>query len=272
MFLNLPAGRTLRRTAIAAAAFLLLLASTQFASAVEGIGSNGVQQISALISPKAPRHSTQPSQKPLFPFSLEHIAQQPPDPKSPKSSSADDPSTRLSLVSSSWDGMASDFSTEPPDPHGAAGPVGIIQVINTRIAYFDKFGVQIWGPVPLDGMFASVGNSNFSFDPRALYDPGSGRFYVVVIEQDTSNEESYLNIAVSKTSDPRSSSAADWFLYRFRNTSQSGTTRFWGDYPGFGFDSQAIYTTVNHYSFANVGANGFLERRVLLALGDHHYR
>src|SRR2546423_9165576 len=33
----------------------------------------------------------------------------------------------LSLVSASWPGLSSDFLYEPPDPHGAAGPNGIIQ-------------------------------------------------------------------------------------------------------------------------------------------------
>jgi hypothetical protein len=160
----------------------------------------------------------------------------------------------LTTITASWQGLISDSTVEPPDPHGAAGPSGIIQVINTRIAYWNKSGNLIWGPVALDGMFSSVGNNSFSFDPRALYDPASGHFYVLLLEQDTANTNSYLNIAVSKTSDPRSSSSNDWFLYRFRNTAvDSNGNRFWGDYPGLGFDDKAIYTTVNLYDFSDVG-------------------
>ena len=33
-------------------------------------------------------------------------------------------------ITASWEGMSSDFTLEPPDPHGAAGPNGILQVIN----------------------------------------------------------------------------------------------------------------------------------------------
>src|ERR1051326_4186297 len=38
-----------------------------------------------------------------------------------------------STVVKSWEGMRSDFTLEPPDPHGAAGPNGVIQAVNLRI-------------------------------------------------------------------------------------------------------------------------------------------
>src|SRR6266567_1588048 len=44
----------------------------------------------------------------------------------------------LSSVLNSWEGMKSDLTLEPPDPHGAAGPNGILQVINVRMEYWDK--------------------------------------------------------------------------------------------------------------------------------------
>jgi uncharacterized repeat protein (TIGR01451 family) len=151
-------------------------------------------------------------------------------------------------ISTSWEGLHSDFVFEPPDTHGAAGPNGIIAVVNLRIAYFDKSGNLLW-VAPLDGMFAGVGNNAFTFDPHATYDPQSGRFYVTVLEQDTATTNSFLNIAVSKTSNPFGSTAGDWFLYRATNTLTVGTNHFWGDYPGLGYDSSAIYTTVNMYDF-----------------------
>jgi len=82
----------------------------------------------------------------------------------------------LAAASTSWEGMSSDFLYEPPDPHGAAGPNGVLQVVNVRIAYWGKNGQAVWGPVPLDGFFAIVGNNAFSFAPLALYDRQSGRF------------------------------------------------------------------------------------------------
>ncbi len=160
----------------------------------------------------------------------------------------------LAPITESWEGMSSDFLYEPPDPHGAAGPNGVIQVVNVRLAYWDKQGRAIWGPTSLNDFFAGVGNRFFSFDPRALYDRQSGRFYVLLIEQDDATQQSFLNLAVSKTSHPVTSTASDWFFYRISNTRTVGNTKFWGDYPGLGFDSQAIYTSVNLYAFS--GYNG----------------
>src|SRR5882672_9142721 len=195
--------------------------------------------------------SSRPSRKPQAgPSVLVSPAPLVPAPQGLGPSSGDLPGP-LSFVSASWEGMSSDFFYEPPDPHGAAGPNGIIQVVNVRIAYFDKSGNPLWGPVPLDGMFRGVGNQFFSFDPHALYDPGSGRFYVLLLEEDDPTQISYLDIAVSKSSHPLSSGSNDWFFYRIDNTRTVGTNKFWGDYPGLGFDSQAIYTTVNMFSFTN---------------------
>src|SRR5207245_1860377 len=87
-------------------------------------------------------------------------------------------------ISTSWEGLHSDFLWEPPDTHGAAGPNGIIEVVNVRIAYFDKSGNLLW-TAPLDGpngMFASAGDNAFTFDPHATNDPQSGRFYVLALE------------------------------------------------------------------------------------------
>jgi len=147
--------------------------------------------------------------------------------------------------------MATDFTLEPPDPHGAAGPGGIIQTVNLRIAYWSKSGAAIWGPTALSSFWSSVGvvANNLLSDPRALYDRGSGRFYVTMQEADLTAQKSYLNIAVSKNSDPASNSSADWFFYRIENTEVAGGASYWSDYPGLGIDGQAVYVTFNMYSF-----------------------
>src|SRR5713101_9280993 len=59
-------------------------------------------------------------------------------------------------VASSWPGMAQ-TGVIPPDPHGAAGPGGVIQTVNLNMAYFRKDGSYIWGPVPLATFFSGVG-------------------------------------------------------------------------------------------------------------------
>ena len=122
-------------------------------------------------------------------------------------------------------------------------------MVNALVAYWDKSGHAIWGPVSFDNFFGQFGAPAFRFDPHALFDPQSGRFYMLALEQDSENERSFLDLAVSKSSNPTSSGTNDWYFYQIENTRTVAGTKYWGDYPGLGFDAQAIYITVNEYSF-----------------------
>jgi hypothetical protein len=163
----------------------------------------------------------------------------------------------LSSVAASWEGMSQTSTIRPPDPHGAAGPNGILQTVNLRIQYWTKVGTSIWGPVNLSTFWAGVGNTGTGLsDPRVLYDPGAGRFYAIMQEDTTSSPpQAFLNLAVSKNSNPLSSSTTDWYFYRLNISEISGTTTNGADYPGLGFDGQAVYVTYNMYClpFATCG-------------------
>ncbi|SRR6266702_2837513 len=129
---------------------------------------------------------------------------------------------------------------EPADPHGAPGPKGVLQVLNKHIFYYDKTGNKLWG----DGLwtlFKPVGCTGLSMsDPKACFDPETGRFFVI-IEEIAPDLRSYVNIGVSKSSHPATSTVDDWHLYRFDMTQTIGVTNYGGDYPSLAFDSQALY-------------------------------
>jgi uncharacterized repeat protein (TIGR01451 family) len=155
------------------------------------------------------------------------------------------------VVSASWPGIPTDFTLEPPDPSGAAGPNGILAAVNLRVAYYDKTGRAIWGPIGHDVFFASDGinGNNLLSDPHTVFDRNSGRFYTVLLEVDLGASKSYLNIAVSKTANPATSGTSDWFFYRIEDTEVNGAMSAWTDYPGLGVDGQAVYVTYNMYTF-----------------------
>ena len=183
---------------------------------------------------------------------------------------ADSP-TPLVNVSASWEGMSSDFTLEPPDPCGAAGPDGILQTVNLRVEYWNKNGTRIWGPVADATFWASAGinGGNLLSDPHTLFDRASGRFYTVLLEVDESANKSYLNVAVSKTSNPISSGTSDWYFYRIDDTEVSGGTRYWTDYPGLGVDGQAVYVTYNMYSFPV--SSGYFKNAVIIVLNKANF-
>jgi hypothetical protein len=157
----------------------------------------------------------------------------------------------------SWEGIRGPTVGVPPDPHGAPGPNGVIDTVNLNISYFTKSGSVIWGPVALPGVFypANTGVGFQNSDPVAVFDQGSRRFFVVM--QEDHNSHLWINIAVSKNSDPRSSGSADWVTYRADATlggvNNAGGIGYGGDYPGLGVDAQALYVTYNLYGFL---ANG----------------
>src|SRR5207249_3854574 len=103
-----------------------------------------------------------------------------------------------SPVLKGFDGMA-DSSTicsyfgsgcQPPDHGIAASATFVVQTVNTSIAVYNTSGtlqvgfpksLQAFAGVPAPtpaGCDAAHGNQPFLTDPRALYDPVSGRFFV----------------------------------------------------------------------------------------------
>jgi len=134
-----------------------------------------------------------------------------------------------------WEGLT--FGTSrPADMQVAAGPNGVIQTVKLRLAYFDKLGAPFWGPISLVSFFSSVGATTGA-DAVVMYDPSVGRFYIIMQESPGSGNQGFLDLAVSKTSNPTSSGTGDWYFYRLAITEVSGGIEHGGDFGGLGFDS-----------------------------------
>jgi hypothetical protein len=135
----------------------------------------------------------------------------------------------------------------PPDPHGAAGPVSLIAVINAQIEGVRKDGTAIFGPDSLDKMLgASRSFLSRPFDPKIVYDVHRKHFVLVALDRFREPEEdwvieSWIYIAVSKTHDPQSATSRDWHIHEI-NSLVDGT---WADFPGLAVDEEAIYITTN---------------------------
>lgn len=150
-------------------------------------------------------------------------------------------------------GMAfadSDLSV-PPDTHAAVGPSHVVEVINTTVAFYNKAdGMNVFQQ-PLGTFFAipAVACADFSvFDPKAIYDDAAGRFIVTVVSQDPCLKNSDLFVAVSDDSDPNGS----WETHDISvaDASLDGTpNNTWGDFPSVGFDADAIYVSLNMYTW-----------------------
>ena len=155
----------------------------------------------------------------------------------------------------SWEGIRgpSPGVGPPPDPHGAPGPAGILATVNLRVSYYSKAGTLVWGPTNLTSFFVgNTGAGNDNADPKVVFDADSRRFFVIM--QENHDSHFWLDVAVSRSSDPRTSGAGDWITYRLDATEYAGGNpvggiNYGGDFPGVAVDIRALYATYRMFSF-----------------------
>lgn len=150
-----------------------------------------------------------------------------------------------------------DFSTakqlsgagfEPPDTNIAIGPSDVVETVNTALAIHRKSDGALISQMDLRAFFAPVGPSGDLFDPICTYDELSGRFVVAVIEEiDSPQQASFLNFAVSNSSDPTQGFGEMHRLDVLRHNAASQAVH--ADYPTIGRNGSAYVFTVNMYTF-----------------------
>lgn len=186
------------------------------------------------------------------------------------------------------------FFAVPSDNQVAAGQDHLVTVINSEIGFIDKDvptdgADRAGGPFDdtdyithyrLEDFFYGVlsladGDEDNDgdgepdalqfentqvFDPRARYDPGSGRFIVACVEFNLSDTDdgsditdpndfhgAYL-VAVSSGADPND----PWEVYRIETASNFGLV----DYPTLGYDGEAVYLSQNFFALPGFAFEG----------------
>jgi hypothetical protein len=133
----------------------------------------------------------------------------------------------------------------PPDTDGAVGPDHFVELLNGRYAVYDKSGTVL-KQSSLDQFWSSAGVApqRFSFDPRVLYDPSSGRWFAIAA--DNSFNPNNILIAVSNTSDP----TQGWQALAIPS---DPTGQRWADSPTLGINQDAVYVSANMFPVASGG-------------------
>jgi hypothetical protein len=182
-------------------------------------------------------------------------------------------------VLNGWTGMADSgticdyFGTgcEPPDHGVASNGSYVVQVVNTSIAIYTATGSLVSGwPKTLEtfmsvpppqpaGCDSSHNNHPFLVDPRALWDPVSGHWYVAVEQLEhafgLSPSCTFVSrywVAVSASSNPTGS----WHVYAFNTGNVVGGSNSAADYTQLGFDNEAIFIGGNQFNNAGSAYNG----------------
>jgi hypothetical protein len=128
----------------------------------------------------------------------------------------------------------------PPDTMGAVGPSHAMTMLNTQVRIQTKAGGTV-STVSLSTFWTSgTGLSGSPFDPRLIYDSGSGR-WIATVDADGNSATSQVWFAISATSSPTGA----WSFFGY--TADAGGTT-WADFPGFGVNGTWIAITNNMFS------------------------
>ncbi len=175
---------------------------------------------------------------------------------------ASSPRTHASLVRA-FDGVnaiqnkaAAGFDLEPPDEGLAAGNGYVVNFVNVTGWIQNTSGKPLVKPFYLNPFFHETAAA-FTSDPRVFYDASTRRWFATIVEIVFSSTglitESHVDVATSRTSDPRKS----WTVYKFGTTNldHAGCPCL-ADFPILGIDASNVYVSTNEYTTDGNGFNG----------------
>jgi hypothetical protein len=127
----------------------------------------------------------------------------------------------------------------PPDPDIAAGPNHVVIVVNSRFAFYDKCGNNLY-----ENNFATfVGNSTeFFFDPKVIYDRWDQRWIMTICVRNNTTHASYVMLMISDDNNP----VGSWCWYYF----SYGST-YWADYQDVGTYTDGVVITANMFDWSS---------------------
>jgi hypothetical protein len=135
-----------------------------------------------------------------------------------------------------WAGPSSQLAAgDPPDCNIAAGTSDIITVINSRIDIYSKTGAQLYDQT--FQTFFNLPSNEFMFDPRVTWDQYSNRFIMTAGDQNGGSSQAFLDIAVSKDSNPLDG----WYFYHFSLGANATSV----DQPHLGIDASTVYLSAS---------------------------
>ena len=160
------------------------------------------------------------------------------------------------------------FSLEPPDQGLCAGNGFVFETVNDALRIYDSSGKPLTPVIALNAFYHYPPAINrttgvrgpFVTDPSCYYDHATQRWFHVVLTLDVVPStgaftgKNHLDLAVSKTSDPR----GQFTIYHIpvQDNGTQGTPNHHcslgfclGDYPHIGADANGFYITTNEYSF-----------------------
>lgn len=147
----------------------------------------------------------------------------------------------------------------PYDAAIAVGPNHVVVMTNSQWIVYDRAGATVRTVTSFATWWGTPAGT--PFDPKCFYDPVGGRFVMMAVsETSTGGNKAFYHLSISQTGDP----TGTWYNYQFDATKDGTTsTANWSDFPGLGYDDNAVYITSNQFTFSGGGIFQYAKIRVL---------
>jgi hypothetical protein len=144
---------------------------------------------------------------------------------------------------------------DPPDTTVVRTASGVMEGTNHALRLFTPAGALVQHRT-LKQFFGLPVTDADVFDPKVAVDAigAHRRVYVVALQTSRvtdATQWSRIYLAVSRSPDPKTLTAADWCPYFFSGKRDgAGIQSSWADYPGIGFGADTVTITTNQITFA----------------------
>jgi fibronectin type III domain protein len=139
------------------------------------------------------------------------------------------------------------FQETPPDASGAIGPTRYVEVVNSRIAVYNRSNLSLVSEMSLQD-FIGDPNPNPYCDPQVQWDPSANRWLFTFLFCNVSSSAQAVVFGWSRTSDP-SDLVNGWCAYG------GDTTPSLFDYPKLGHSSKYMIIGANLYDESSPSSN-----------------
>jgi hypothetical protein len=147
------------------------------------------------------------------------------------------------------------ISSTPLDNHVSVNTnEHVVSTINVHMLVTNNVGFWL-GSYKLDEFFASVGITDYFFDPRTIYDPQQDRFIMVLMNNSDCNS-SQIVLAFSQTNNPKGA----WNLYAIDGCLNADGT--FADYPMIAITETELFLTYNAVNADSSWQTGFFGTQI----------
>lgn len=134
----------------------------------------------------------------------------------------------------------------PADPIGAKGVMSVVTAVNTHTAVYAPDGTALLAPTSL-ASFVPFPAGTQLFDPKVVYDQYANTFVLAYLAVHDAGRRSWIVLATIP--DATAADPSTWCFMKTPGDGVDGNGEQWSDYPGLGYDLNAVTLTANAFHF-----------------------